>query len=121
MRNLFSYSNKQTQLKADLLRLFKNRWQPIPELQSTVENFPNPAGADFSEGEVVIKMNIPEDFQNVGKYYYKFKWMDDEQNLKKIKIKNRGEIVEKGYVIDFGHHKRFSSLKVVIKIRQLRC
>jgi len=112
---------KQTQLKADLLKLFKNRWQPIPELQSTVENFPNPAGADFSEGEVVIKMNIPEDFQNVGKYYYKFKWMDDEENLKKIKVKNSGEVVEKGYAIDFGHHKRFSSLKVVIKISQWRC
>lgn len=98
----------------------KNRWQPIPELQKTVENFPNSDGMDLSESEVKVKLNIPENFQNIGKFYYKFKWMDDEENLKKIKINNSGEVVEKGYAIDFGHHKKFSSLKVVIKIRHWR-
>mmetsp|Transcript_32661 Transcript_32661/g.32020 ORF Transcript_32661/g.32020 Transcript_32661/m.32020 type:complete len:395 (+) Transcript_32661:46-1230(+) len=111
---------KQNELKADLLKLAKNKWQPMPELTTSVENFPDPKGADLEESEVKIKLNIPEDFQNVGKYYYKFKWMDDEDNLKKIKAKNKGDVVEVGHTIDFGHHKKFAALKCVVKIRLWR-
>lgn len=111
---------KQNQLKADLLKLAKNKWQPMPEISTQVESFPDPKGTDLEESEVKVKLTIPEDFQNIGKYYYKFKWMDDDQDIKKIKVNNKGEVIELGHNIDFGHHKKFSALKVVIKIRHWR-
>lgn len=102
---------KQTELKKDLLQLAKNRWQPIPELQKTVENFPSANDGDLDEAEVKIKLAIPETFRKQSKYYFKFKWMEDDLDLHKIKVPNKGEEVEHGYSIDFGHHKKFSALK----------
>jgi hypothetical protein len=114
---------KQADLKKDFMALAKNRWQPIPELQSITEVFSDPkllSGIDSAVGNVHIKLTIPENMQNVGKYYYKFKWMDEDTPLKKIKINNKGEEVEKDLAIDFGHHKRFANLKAVVKIRHWR-
>lgn len=38
-----------------------------------------------------------------------------------MKVKNNGEELERGFKIDFGHHKKFSSLKCVVKIKVWRC
>lgn len=114
---------KQMQLKKDLVELAKNRWQPVPEIQTITEIFPDvtkTGGIDGDINEVMIKLQIPENFQNIGKYYYKFKWMDEDDPLKKMKVNNKGEEVEKGYKIDFGHHKKFSDLKVCVKIKHWR-
>jgi hypothetical protein len=115
---------KQMALKKDLLELAKNRWQPIPEFQLITEVFTDvtkTGEVDAAVSKVNVKLQIPEEFQNVGKYYYKFKWMDDEDPIKKMKVNNKGDEVEKSHPIDFGHHKRFASLKVVIKIKLWRC
>lgn len=115
---------KQAQLKKDLVGLAKNRWQPLPELQSVTEVFTDvkkTGEIDASVSEVQVKMKVPDDFQNLGKFYYKFKWMDGEDTIKKIRVNNKGEEVEAGYAVDFGHHKKFSNLKVVIKVKQWRC
>lgn len=115
---------KQAQLKKDLVDLAKNRWQPLPEFQSVTEIFTDvkkSGEVDASKNDVHIKLTIPEAFQDVGKYYYKFKWMDEEAALKKLKVPNKGEEQDKAFTIDFGHHKKLSSLKVVVKIKLWRC
>jgi hypothetical protein len=114
---------KQAQLKKDLVELAKNRWQPLPEVQSITEIFTDPINAgeiDASVGEVKIKLTVPESFQNNNKYYYKFKWMDEDDILKKMKVKNNEAELERGFKIDFGHHKKFSSLTCTVKIKVWR-
>lgn len=76
---------RQAQLKKDLVELAKNRWQPLPEIQAITEIFPDPKKSgeiDASVNEVKIKLTVPESFQHNSKYYYKFKWMDEDDILK---------------------------------------
>lgn len=115
---------KQAQLKKDMVELAKNRWQPLPELQTITEIFTDVKKSgefDASISNLNVKLTVPESFQNVGKYYYKFKWMDEETALKKKKVNNKGGEVESSHPIDFGHHKKLQNLKVVIKIKHWRC
>lgn len=112
---------KQDQLKKDLVELAKNRWQPIPELQYITENFTDVKKAGEFNADVTgvnIKLTIPEDFQNNSKYFYKFKWMDDDTTLKKVKVDNKGAEQERKFEIDFGHHQKLSDLKIAVKIKQ---
>ncbi|CAI2360065.1 unnamed protein product [Moneuplotes crassus] len=92
----------------------KKNLRIMEEKKST---FPIPECRNSEEKLVKVKLKIPADFQNINKFYYKFKWMDGKQNLKRIKAKNKGDIAEAEYLIDIGHHKNFATLKCVIKIK----
>ena len=112
---------KQAQLKKDLVELAKNRWQPMPDIQTITENFTDvkkTGGINASVTNVNIKLMIPDGFRNNRKFYYKFKWMDENQTLKKVKVDNKGEEQEKSFEIDFGHHTKLSDLKIAIKVKQ---
>lgn len=112
---------KQIQLKKTFDGLVKNRWQPLPEVQSVTEVFTDVQQSgemDMFSTEVFIKLGIPEKFREIGKYFYRFKWMDGKETLKRIDVKNKEEEQTASYKIDFGHHKLLSSLKVVVKIKR---
>lgn len=60
---------------------------------------------DLSVTGVNVKLDIPQEFSGNNKYTYKFKWMDGNDALKKMKVYNTGESQEAAHKIDFGHHK----------------
>ena len=114
---------KQGELKKKFLTLAKNKWQPLPEVQVISEMFTDVQKAgevDLSITGVNVKLEISENFRDISKYSYKFKWMDGNDEIKKMKVPNSGEVQERVHKIDFGHHKKLSDLKVVIKIKYWR-